>query len=263
MAFAFKNSTHAHYFPTGMTWEEVTVIPQAGNEPATVFNTRVYEIGPDTLVGDVTYKKVFEDGKSNGLCIREDNEKVWLLTKDYPSEILLYDFDWNSGECIVTEFLRVDTRDEIELCRDTMQAGDYQTMTYDYREWQFHHEIMRRSTIRGIGNVADLNRFPSLLGYSETWPILPGLEWAKVIWIIRDGEEIFRSEDYSEWTNNLPTSVSGVSPKDKVEMNNEAGAVYDLQGRRIGYNNRETITMNREPLKPGVYIRNGKKIVKK
>ena len=38
--------------------------------------------------------------------------------------------------------------------------------------------------------------------------------------------------------------------------------LHDLQGRRVGYNNRETITNNREPLKPGVYIQNGKKIVK-
>ena len=49
------------YFPTGMTWEEETVWPQQVSPqqveyPATVFNTTLYEIGGDTLVGDVAYR---------------------------------------------------------------------------------------------------------------------------------------------------------------------------------------------------------------
>ena len=39
------------------------------------------------------------------------------------------------------------------------------------------------------------------------------------------------------------------------------GNIYDLQGRRVYDNNRETITNKRAGLKPGLYILNGKKVV--
>ena len=97
------SETTTKYFPTGMTWEEIVVNPNMEQEYS---NAHIYEISTDTIIGDVTYKKVLKDNVFSGLCVRESGDKVWLLTKDYPTEILLYNFDWDSNQEVVTEYLK-------------------------------------------------------------------------------------------------------------------------------------------------------------
>ena len=197
--------TTPKYFPTGMTWEEVGVTPDMGQE---YYNAHIYEISTDTIIGNVTYRKVLRDNVFSGLCVRESGDKVWLLTKEYPTEILLYNFDWDSNQDVVTEYLKGhevigfigQNMEAYEVRQETTPVGDSQTVVIDGKTYQYYRDSFIRSQIRGIGKVAELNRYPCLLSYREPAVILPGLNYHKVHWIKRNGVEIFRSESAKEWT---------------------------------------------------------------
>ena len=190
------------YFPTGMTWEEIVVDPFMEQENV---NACIYEIGTDTIIGDITYKKVLKDNVFSGLCVRESGDKVWLLAKEYPTEILLYNFDWDSNQEIVTEYLKgkphmVQDEEDYEVRQETIPVGDSQTVEIEGRTYQYIMQNLSGTIIRGIGKVAELNRYPCLLSYREPAEIPPGLDYHKVHWIKRNGVEIFRSESAKEWT---------------------------------------------------------------
>lgn len=191
------------YFPTGMKWEEVNVDPSMELEYE---NAHIYEIGADTLIGNVTYKKVLKDNVFSGICIRESGDKVWLLTKEYPTEFLLYDFDWDSNKEVETEYLKSLNMEgnDYALRKETIPMDKCQDVTINGKTYQYYRDSFIRSQIRGIGKVAELNRYPCLLGYKENAVISPGLVYFKVHWIQRNGEEIFRSDDAKEWTSEPP-----------------------------------------------------------
>ena len=196
------------YFPTGMTWEEVGVTPDMGQE---YYNAHIYEISTDTIIGNVTYRKVLRDNVFSGLCVRESGDKVWLMTKEYPTEILLYNFDWDSNQEIVTEYLKGQevigfpgqNEEAYEVRQETTPVGDCQTVIIDGKIYQYYMKRLSGTIIRGIGKVAELNRYPCLLSYREPAVILPGLDYHKVHWIKRNGVEIFRSESAKEWTEEI------------------------------------------------------------
>ena len=200
--------TATEYFPTGMTWEEIVVNPNMEQEDD---NACIYEIGTDTIIGNVTYKKVLKDNVFSGLCVRESGDKVWLLTKEYPTEILLYNFDWDSNQEVVTEYLKGQevigfpgqNEEAYEVRQETTPVGDCQTVIIDGKIYQYYMKRLSGTIIRGIGKVAELNRYPCLLSYREPAVILPGLDYHKVHWIKRNGVEIFRSESAKEWTEEI------------------------------------------------------------
>ena len=191
------------YFPTGMKWEEVNVDPSMELEYE---NAHIYEIGADTLIDNVTYKKVLKDNEFSGIFVRESGDKVWLLTKEYPTEFLLYDFDWDGNKEIETEYLKnlnIEGND-YALRKETIPMDKCQDVTINGRTYQYYRDSFIRSQIRGIGKVAELNRYPCLLGYKEMVVISPGLIYIKVRWIQRNGKEIFRSDYAKEWTSEPP-----------------------------------------------------------
>lgn len=249
---SFALNGYSKLFPTGMKWEEIIVMPMAGMEVDT--NSKVYEIGNDTLINDIIYKKVWVNGVFKGSCIREDNQKVWLITDEYPREILLYDFDWDSGQPIVTEYLKRRDDGECDVLTQSWPSGDYLTTLYNGKNYQYYRDGIARTVIRAIGNVSELNRNSCLLGYMEPHTILPGMEYVKVSWIERDGCEIFRSESSDEWTTNVPKDSediqSIISPVSTHPSTNQS--IHDLQGRRL------TVP----PVK-GLYIQNGRKVIVK
>ena len=198
------SETTTKYFPTGMTWEEIVVNPNMEQEYS---NAHIYEISTDTIIGNVTYKKVLKDNVFSGLCVRESGDKVWLLTKDYPTEILLYNFDWDNNQEVVTEYLKGQevigfigqNKEDYEVRQETTPVGDSQTVVIDGKTYQYYKRFSG-TIIRGIGKVSELNRYPCLLSYREPAVILPGMDYFKVRWIKRNGVEIFRSEYAREWT---------------------------------------------------------------
>ena len=196
----------AQYFPTGMTWEEIVVNPYMELKDN---NACIYEIGTDTIIGDVTYRKVLRNNVFSGLCVRESGDKVWLLAKEYPTEILLYNFDWDSNQEIVTEYLKGqdEENDDYKVCQETTPVGDSQSVEIEGNTYQYIMKRLSGTVIRGIGKVAELNRYPCLLSYREPSIILPGLEYLKVHWIKRNGVEIFRSESAKEWTEEIRDNI--------------------------------------------------------
>jgi hypothetical protein len=89
--------------------------------------------------------------------------------------------------------------------------------------------------------------------------ILPGLLYMKVLWINRNGEEIFRSEIAEEWTSDKPNTsrIECLTPNPSPVRE---GSIYDLSGRKI---NSQFSTFNSQFRKKGLYIEDGKKIIVK
>ena len=145
-----------------------------------------------------------KNNEFSGLCVRENDDKVWLLTKEYPTEILLYNFDWDSNQEIVTEYLKGqdEENDDYKVCQETTPVGDSQSVEIEGNTYQYIMKRLSGTVIRGIGKVAELNRYPCLLSYREL-AVIPGLEYLKVHWIKRNGVEIFRSESAKEWTEEI------------------------------------------------------------
>ena len=202
----------ALYFPTGMKWKEVIAEPYY--LPLDTTRAATWEIGPDTTVNNLSYKQVVREGKTINIWLREDAGKVWLLTEEYPREILLYNFNWIPDEVLYEEYIR-ETDSGMEVFKDEFSLDDYKTTTcgnhsYEYIFGNDH------TTIRGIGRVAELHRNSGLLGYSKMKTILPGLMFFKVLWIVRDNKEVFRSEIAEEWTCEIP-----VTARADVEINEE------------------------------------------
>jgi len=240
------------YFPTGMKWKEVVAEPRC--YPLDTIYSCIYEIGTDTVVNQYTYKRVFRNGKTTKLFVREDSGLVWLLSDEYEREILLYDFNGEPDKTHYTEYIR-ETDNGMAVFKDEFSASDYQTMTYGTQAYQCLWTD-NCTTLRGIGRVADLHRNSSLLGYSKMKVILPGLIYMKVLWINRNGKEIFRSEIAEEWTTDKPKTDYIVTP---VNEKRSFAPIYDLSGRRMV--NVQTSTLN--GLNKGIYIQNGKKIMLK
>lgn len=188
-----------NFFPTGMKWQEAIVedgvINMVGN------HTHTYEIGSDKSFGDVVYKEVFVDGTAANLWVREEGNKVWLLSEDYSQEILLYDFNWDAGTgFLYTEYLRGNGDGYDVKTLESFAA--YRTLTINGRDYQYHQEDAG-TVIRNIGRVYELNRNSSLLGYKVPEGIIPGLIYWKVLWIEKGGEVVFQSDSPGEWNMHL------------------------------------------------------------
>ena len=166
---------------------------------------------------------MLRDNVFSGLCVRESGDKVWLLTKEYPTEILLYNFDWDSNQEVVTEYLKGQevigfigqNEEAYEVRQETTPVGDSQTVVIDGKTYQYYKRFSG-TIIRGIGKVSELNRYPCLLSYREPAVILPGLDFFKVHWIKRNGVEIFRSEYAREWTFKIMDDYRPFVEEDKV-----------------------------------------------
>ena len=225
------------YFPTGMTWEEIVVDPYMEQENV---NACIYEIGTDTIIGDITYKKVLKDNVFSGLCVRESGDKVWLLAKEYPTEILLYNFDWDSNQEIVTEYLKgkphmVQDEEDYEVRQETIPVGDSQTVEIEGRTYQYIMQNLSGTIIRGIGKVAELNRYPCLLSYREPAEIPPGLDYHKVHWIKRNGVEIFRSESAKEWIEEIKDDYRPFVEEGKVWKVGHVQTILDNSVNVVDY----------------------------
>ena len=233
------SETTTKYFPTGMTWEEIVVNPNMEQEYS---NAHIYEISTDTIIGNVTYRKVLRDNVFSGLCVRESGDKVWLLTKEYPTEILLYNFDWDSNQEVVTEYLKGQevigfigqNKEDYEVRQETTPVGDSQTVVIDGKTYQYYKRFSG-TIIRGIGKVSELNRYPCLLSYREPAVILPGIEYFKVRWIKRNGVEIFRSEYAREWTMEIKNDYRPFVEEGKVWKVGNCQAILDNSVHVVDY----------------------------
>ena len=227
-------------FPTGMKWQEATV--ELSPSVVNIGNSHNYEIGADIVINNVTYKEVRVDGVPANLWIREENNKVWLLSDKYPQELKIYDFNWD-GEAkpLYTEYLQ-ENEDGIELKKIELPVT-YKTICRDEQNYQFHQEG-DGIVIRNIGRVHELNRNSSLLGYKLPEEILPGLVYWKVLWIEKEGVVTFKSDSPIEWSTPWAEATGIVLPNTPSKQQ----CIFNLQGRRVTDTHR-----------PGVYLHDGRK----
>ncbi len=252
------------FYPTGMKWKEV--IAEPNNLPLDTTYSSIYEIGEDTIVRGFTCKKIFINNTPIKRWVYEEGEKVWVITEDYAAPILIYDFNWHGDNPVFYEQLRVLETSEKRIEKVYINQGDIKSVSHSgfQQEYIMNYE---GAIIRGIGKVSDLYRNGCLLGYKIVEPILPGNAYHKALWIIRNGEEIFRSETAEEWIEIIPDGIRNLdksiyngksSPQSKGKQNTDRNnKFFDLSGRQIRHSSFET-----RHLPHGIYIRDGKKVVR-
>ena len=234
-----------------MKWKEVIAEPDY--LPLDTTYSFIYEIGEDIVVRGVTCKKFFINKTPIKRWVYEEGEKVWIITEDYTEPILIYDFNWHGDYPLFYEQLRFLETSEKKIEKVYINQGDIKSVGHSgiQLEYILNYE---GAIIRGVGKVSDLYRNGCLLGYKIVEPILPGNAYYKVLWIIRNGEEIFRSETAEEWIEIIPDGICNLdksSSRSKGKLATDRNNKYfDLSGRRLT-----------TPPTKGIYIRGGKKVV--
>ncbi len=240
---------HNGFFPTGMRWKEVIANPYSSSMDT--ISAVLYEIGEDTLVNDKLCKTIYRNGNLLGRWIFEENGKVWILTEDYPDPIKIYDFNWHDENSSYYEVLKInEISQETKLVKSYLSQEEIKNVIFnnDSVEYMMDYE---GAVIRFIGRVSDLNRNSCLLGYKIVEPVLPGVEYQKVLWIVRNNQEIYRSETAEEWILNIP-DVIYERPFSIFNLHSPNTQYFDLSGRHI----------DKTP-GHGIYIQNGKKHIVK
>ena len=227
----------SRYFPTGMKWKEVKAEPHYIT--LDTLYSFVYEIGKDTLVNDIVCKEVFRNGEQMSYWVFEEGEKIWLLTEDYPEVIKIYDFNWHDDEPVYQEYLRINMAEQKKE-REYIDKNRIAIVNYNNHSMEYILDSADGTMIRGIGRVTELRRNGSLLSYKIIDPVIPGIVYSKVLWIMRDGVEIFRSETAEEWIYDIPTAICIIPSFHNKKF-------FDLTGRRIA-----------APPTRGAYIEDGK-----
>jgi hypothetical protein len=239
-------------FPTGTVWKEVmdeVYNPECPEyyTPMDTLQARVFEIGPDTVIGQKTYKQVFMDDTPWDCVIREENGCVWMLADGYSEEFKLYDFNWDGRDTIVTQFLREQDR------YATWAAPEDDRLPLDALKTEQGAQIVNgfyRIVIRNLGCVAELDRYHCLLAHRRSCYDIPGLVYSRVLWIRKYGKEVYRYYGENEWSTGIDELNGTLIPFANP------GTAYDLQGRRV-----PSLTSSQSPLRKGIYIENGRKRV--
>ena len=196
----------------------------------------------------------------------QDGGKVYLCSREFynsplGSPQLIMDFSAEVGDDV---YIGTPESNESYTVTDVSNMVIYDSDDKSTRRClhvKYGVTIITDEWIEGIGSL--------LFGVSTT---SPGAGAFTHLYRCVDGDKLLYQWDTIVGIGDAPRLMNNEG------MNNVAGAVYDLQGRRVGYNSSETITNNRSTflrpfgskraelernLKPGVYIQNGKKIVKK
>ncbi len=237
-------------FPTGTTWKEVLeelYIPEYPEyyTPMDTLRCATFEIGLDTIIGQRTYKQVFMNGALWDCAIREEAGCVWMLADGYAQEFKLYDFNWDGRDAIVTQYLREQDRNATWVAPED-DILDLSSLTTEQGVQQVYCNY--RTVIRGMGCVSELNRNSCLLGHRVMSTILPGLIFWKVLWLRKNGKEVYRYYGKNEWATGIE--------EHRADRIRQDASIYDLLGRRISVSSTSSVRQK------GVYIQGGRKYVK-
>ena len=227
-------------------------------------------IDGDTIINNVTWKKVYnyvgwpETGYTYYAAIRDEEKKVYAIAKGSQRPRLLYDFNLQKGEilkcgvegnafgCLLDKdekldtllgfpfksFLKVENIDTIMVRnmkhrRITLSLRDAYKQHYLAGEYVLIEDVV---WIEGVGSGAG--------PFSPWMPLPPRDSYMQNCMI--DNTILFAYPDFYEAETTTPINHTRYN---KSEEGDSQGS--DLQGRRIQDNP-----------KHGVYIRNGKKVVK-
>jgi hypothetical protein len=239
---------HSNFEPMvveGRVWNVVSIIPAEPPESDTIPGYykdikgrwgigyhHTYVLNGDTIMGGVTYKKLFlDDVFVSGL--REEDGRVYERYGDDEPEALIFDFYLQPGD-IFNDVFQDQVQMEVKQTREVdIEGKSRQCMDmWAYMEGIEVVDGLVDYWIEGIGCMGGPH-FPFWWGGS------PG----SLLLSCYDGDEcIFGAEDLNQITNIQPAITENPS--------NSRQEIYDLQGRKV--------TM---PQRNGLYIRDGKKHV--
>lgn len=253
-------------YPNGTVWEELQLVE--GKVDPEWYIRLQYTVDGDTLVNDVTYKRVVRQWmegqqwaqytQTKTYYLREENGLVYFLGKNDPdshsyddivydgTETLRYNFNWEVGGMGA-------------LGKGTLNGVSQMVLAdgnlYDYDS--------STKVIRTIGRIRD----GILLPYNS-----PRSIWFALASFIRNGVEIYHA-DFPETSGivSVETANRGEGSCDNADNL----TFYDLSGRQVFQGNkglrscspehlRSTRTVSQgNTLPKGVYIQNGRKFVVK
>lgn len=224
------------------------------NYAAQYIYTLTYELRGDTVIDGKTYIKEWQTRwedlshmELTGGFMREDNGKVYR--KDFDEEeYLWFDYNANIGDSIFYEksFVKVVGHSDTTItCNGVsriykgvdVQVGEYDINignadSYTHYDYYLHPEYVV-TFYEGLGllDIGDIFQIPS--------PSMTGI--SQLLWIKRDGELLYQSEEGVFWHDN-----TGVRTP---IQDNLTTPYYDLMGREVTHPTH------------GIYIKNGRKVV--
>ena len=209
----------------------------------------------DTIIEGKKCFKVYlrQDGVVSYECaVFDEGRKTYVLDAGEMTPRLLYDFDATCGDILSIQNgidvlqVSVDKDTLIECNGKVFRELSLHNAAYpdDPSNPDYYTEPSVGYWIEGIGGSG--RYFP----YSAWWD---GYNQMYFSACMIDGELVYSNEYYSPIVNAI-----GNKPVGKLVD----GAVYDLQGRRVGQGNNMTEYQGNK-LPKGIYIQNGRKVVMK
>ena len=206
----------------------------------------------DTTINNVGYKKMYSfNFRKNGkdvyvMALREADNKVYKVASMDTEEALLYDFSLNAGDKWLDKRIV------------KMESGDDEYIYDTYNVVVVDTIIVRNKSYRCIclctpGSTSTICVWIEGIGCSS-WPISPLASF----WLgpsmpldscCLNGTELIDQNDFKQIQNKMHHIVWTGVHKIKGSEPSKFIHTYDLQGRET-----------KEPLKAGIYLRDGKKI---
>ena len=212
-----------------------------------------YFIEGDTLIQDKEYKKLYAFNENGDkattykMALCENDEKVYFIPDGDMLPYVLYDFDISLGNTFVVsdpvhpQYWNIEMNvNEERFVLDSSSEQHRIFRVSRVLEGRYHDESPDRSGwwIEGVG---------SELGLLNTWGFGAMGNNNYLLSCTLNGQIIFESEQFQK---NLKEDYAGLI--DVICISEDA--VYDLTGREIN----ESFNVA-----PGIYIRNGRKVLKK
>ena len=244
------------YFPEGTTWQEQLIeLRDADNEMKGDVNT--YRIGKTVQNNGTNYHEVICNDRPCNKWVREENEKVYLLTERYKDEILLYDFHFQTGYETTRQYLleemggsNIQLKEERftikEVLKQTTSCGEISYInTPKKAEWLDGKFVQ---IAQGIGVLMEPYKDACVLGCICEEVPLPGMMFLRLINFERNGQTLYRFEGTSAINNLEKNSQSFYHVMNKIvsvipEVAEKGWTVYDVNGNEIYSGNGSSVLL--------------------
>ena len=196
---------------------------------------KTYTLTGDTIIGGLSYMKLYSQEEDEApiyqMALREDGFTVYRCMKNNTYEERHIEFNpMYFPETDLEEFIR---KEEVTELIDTIEVNSRLFIRHRY-SWE-NNEMY--PAVEGIGFLG---------GIFTMSPAFARSDYLQFVACYEDGECIFTESDF--YKQGIEAEIKTIETKNPRTIN---PAIFDLQGRRI----------QGEP-KHGVYIRDGKKVMK-
>lgn len=239
-------------------WNVLKVFPTPGNPWDSSHLTMTYKFYGDTIISNQVYKKVFKSEAEIPVNweyeggIREEEQKVWYLSRYESEERQLYDFTLEVGDTITFPWwdpLIVDSISYIDINGEDRKQIYFEPLVYFMEHW-----------IEGIG---------SNLGILESGTSMVVGWYTRFLCMSEDGELIYMNPNYSscylvstgiEETHNTRILIYPNPAIDKIIMENtdnveiESISIIDLNGQNILEFEKDRNELDISGLSSGIYL---------